>query len=280
VLLASTSDKIRLTTLTNGINVDVHASYSDQNGSTITFSRLNTLIATNTTTDVVLAPASSTVRKVKLLTVRNRDASLAQDVTVIHTDGTTAIELIKVTLSAGDVLHFDERRGFRVLDSQGRLKMRADQVIPASSPSYTIVTLGSDQTNNNAVANTIADVTGLSFAVTSGNRYWFRFLIMFTAAATTTGSRWSINGPALTSLLYKSEYSLTTSSRTINEGLSAYDNPAASNATSAATTANHAWIEGLIVPSANGTVIARFASEVAGSAIVAKAGSVLHWMQV
>lgn len=279
LLLASTSDLLRVVT-SAAITTDVHASWIDVNGSTVTPGRTNTLISTATTTTVVGSPASSTFRTVKTLTIRNRHASTAQDVTVLHSDGTNIPELIKATLSAGDALHYDEHNGFTVRDLFGRIKRRSDTLFPAATPSFTTVVLGSDQTNNNAVANTIADVTGLSFAVTNGNRYWFRFLIQFATAATSTGSRWSINGPAFSQLIYKSEYSLTTSSRTINEGLSAYDTPAASNATSANSVANIAWIEGFITPSADGTVIARFASEVTASAVVAKAGSILHWQQV
>ena len=140
--------------------------------------------------------------------------------------------------------------------------------------------LAADVTNNNGTANTIADVTGLSFSVTSGKTYNFCFVIIYTAAATTTGSRWSINGPAATSLYYHSSYSLTTTSTTENEGLSTYNVPAASNASSAATGSNIAVIEGIIKPSASGTVIARFASEVAGSAIVAKTGSYVEYKQL
>lgn len=143
----------------------------------------------------------------------------------------------------------------------------------------TVVVLGSDVTNNNAVANTIADVTGLSFAVTAGNTYYFEFVIPYTAAATTTGSRWSINGPGSPTLLnYRSEYTLTATSMTLNSA-SAYDTPAASSASSL-TTGNVATIWGIIKPSSDGTVIARFASEVSSSAIVAKAGAFLRYMQV
>jgi len=142
-------------------------------------------------------------------------------------------------------------------------------------------TLQSDVTNANASANTVADVTGLSFPVTAGRTYRFRFLIDYTSAATTTGSRWSINGPsAPTRLSYRSQYSLTTTSDTINTGLDTYDLPAASNATSAATTANVAIVEGYITPSIDGTVAARFASEVTVSAIVAKAGSAVDYHEV
>lgn len=137
--------------------------------------------------------------------------------------------------------------------------------------------LSADVTNNNAVANTIADVTGLSFSVTAGTTYKFRFVIIYTAAATTTGARFSINGPATTILHYRSENSLTATSRTFNDGLSSYNLPAASNASSAATGSNIAVIEGVITPSASGTVIARFASEVASSAIVVKAKSYVEY---
>ena len=41
-----------------------------------------------------------------------------------------------------------------------------------------------------------------------------------------------------------------------------------------------AIIWGYIKPSGNGTVIARFASEIANSAITAKAGATLRWMRV
>jgi hypothetical protein len=143
-----------------------------------------------------------------------------------------------------------------------------------------ITVLASDVVNNNSTANTIADVTGLSFSVTSGLTYKFYFTIAYTSAATGTGSRWSINGPAATFLYYHSIYSLTTTSTTSNEGLSSYNLPAACNATSAATGSNIAIIEGIIKPSANGTVIARFASEVSSSAITAKTGSFVEYKQI
>jgi hypothetical protein len=64
----------------------------------------------------------------------------------------------------------------------------------------------------------------------------------------------------------------------MNEGLAAYDLPAASNASSAATGANIAIVEGFIRPTADGNVIARFASEIAGSAIIARTGAFVEYM--
>lgn len=279
LLLASTSDLLRVIT-GQSVTVDVHASWADLNGTTVTPGRTNTPITTGTTTTVVAAPASSTFRTVKTLTIRNRHASSSVDVTVVHTDGTNAMELIKCTLSAGDALHYDEHQGFTVRDLFGRVKSRSDGLVAAAVNTINTVVLASDVTNNNATANTIANVTGLSFDVTAGETYWFYFLITYTSAATTTGSRWSISGPGSpTALRYRSDYSLTATTRTSNDGLLAYDVPAASNGTSAATGSNVACIEGFITPSGNGTVIARFASEVASSAIIARAGSMLQWMR-
>jgi len=158
----------------------------------------------------------------------------------------------------------------------GQVLMSNGSSAPGWKDSRTIVVLGSDVTNNNATANTIADVTGLSFSVTAGTTYRFEATINYTSAATTTGSRWSINGPASPTILsYTSNYTLTATSQTVNYS-STYDSPSASNATSL-TTGNIAIIKGIIKPSANGTVTVRFASEVANSAIIAKAGSTLEW---
>lgn len=146
----------------------------------------------------------------------------------------------------------------------------------SSSLSNPTVTLAADVTNNNAVANTLQDVTGLSFNVTANQTYWFRFFIVYTSAATTTGSRWTINGPAQSFLTYRSQYTLTATSLTFNEGLSAYNNPSTSNASSL-TGSNIAIVEGTITPTVGGVVVCRFASEVAGSAIIARSKSFVEF---
>jgi hypothetical protein len=115
-------------------------------------------------------------------------------------------------------------------------------------------------------------VTGLSFTAEANKTYSFRFFIVYTSAATTTGSRWSVTATSLSFLNYRSMYSLTATSRTMNEGLSAINVPAAANATSATTTSNIAVIEGVIRLTATGSVSATVASEVAASAITALGG--------
>lgn len=141
------------------------------------------------------------------------------------------------------------------------------------------VMLNSDVINNNAVANTLQDVTGLSFPVVNGKQYWFRFVILYTAQVATTGSRWTINTPTFSTLTYKSEYTLTETTITINEGLQAVNLPATSNASSLLN-GNIAIIEGILNATSAGSVIARFASEIANSAITAKVGSFVEYRQL
>lgn len=278
LLLASTADLIRVIT-GQAVTTDVHASWVDMNGSTVTPGRTNSLISTATTTAVVGSPASSTFRTVKTLTVRNRHASSSVDVTVVHFDGSNAVQMVAATLSAGDALHYDEHNGFTVRDNRGRVITRSDGLVAAAVQSLNTVILASDVTNNNGTANTIANVTGLAFPTSPNETYWFEFVIAYTSAATTTGSRWSITGPSSPTMLnYRSEYTLTATSMTVNSA-TAYDIPAAANASSL-TAGNVATLWGIIrTAGTGGDVTARFASEVASSAIVAKAGSACRWMR-
>lgn len=281
ILLTSTSDAIRVVT-TQALVTHVQASFVDLDTSTsaVTPDLENTVISTATTTTVVPSPGSGVSRTLKTLSIRNVSSTTTQGVTVEHTNGTT-VGIIEVQLAPRSSLFYDEHHGWSVRDAFGRLMTYAQGGgLPATTSAMTTVVLASDVTNNNAVANTIQDVTGLGFSVVTGETYYFKFVVQYTAAATATGSRWSITGPTATALRYSSMYSLTTTTFTFNTGLAAYDLPAASNATSAATTANTAIIEGFITPSADGTVTARFASEVASSAIVAKAGSICQYMRV
>lgn len=141
-------------------------------------------------------------------------------------------------------------------------------------PSATVLT--ADVTNNNAVANTIADITGLSVAVQAGQFYHFRAVVPFTSTLLTNGSRFSITGPASpTSLVYRSSVPTGTAAQKLNEGLTAYDLPAAAS-TDSLLTGNLAIVEGIIKPSADGTLKVRFASELAaGNSITAKVGACL-----
>jgi hypothetical protein len=238
-----------------------------------------TLINTNNTTPVSIvgSPVSNTQRVVDFISIYNAD-SVSQTLTVLFNANGTDYILWSGVLNSGERLEYHDGQGFRAFTNTGGEKVN-NTVGMIMSNTENVIVLASDITNNNAVANTIADVTGLTFAVTAGLTYWFAAIISYTAAATTTGSRWSITGPAAPTLLsFASEYPLTATTQTVNYA-SAFDIPAAANASSLLT-GNVAYIEGIIKPAANGNVTVRFASEVANSAIIAKAGSFLRWRQL
>lgn len=130
IILSSTSDKLQVVT-SAAVTVDVHASWMDYNGTTVTPSRTNSAITTATTTDVVASPGASTQRNVKSLHIRNKHASTSTGVTVKHTDGTTVVELYQTTLFAGEMLEYVEGQGFRVYDANGQPKIGGLAVDPS-----------------------------------------------------------------------------------------------------------------------------------------------------
>lgn len=117
--LASTSDILRVVT-SAAAQIEVHASWVDLNGTTVTPGRTNTPhITTATTTTVVAAPASSTVRNVKHLNITNDSAGTSCTVTVEHFDGTTAIEMMSFVLLPGENMIFNEQGRWVHRDAQG-----------------------------------------------------------------------------------------------------------------------------------------------------------------
>ena len=117
--LTSTSDLIRVTT-SAASQIEVHASYVDFNGTAVTPGRTNTPhITTATTTTVVPSPGSGVQRNIKHLNITNDHASVACVITVEHTDGTTAEELISVTLLSGENMVLGEDGRWTHYDANG-----------------------------------------------------------------------------------------------------------------------------------------------------------------
>jgi len=119
LLLTSTSDLVQLTTGTATSTIEVHASYVDVNGTTITPLRINTRITTAATTTIVASPAASTQRNVKALYITNNSAGTSCTVGVNHTDGTNNVELMQFILLPGENMTFNEEGGWRHRDKSG-----------------------------------------------------------------------------------------------------------------------------------------------------------------
>ena len=119
LLLTSTSDLVRLTTGTATSTIEVHTSYVDVSGTTITPGRTNTLVTTAATVTIVPSPGASTQRNVKAIYITNNSTGTNCEVAVAHTDGTNAVELMQFVLLPGENMGYREDGSWVHRDSQG-----------------------------------------------------------------------------------------------------------------------------------------------------------------
>ncbi|HMX92341.1 MAG TPA: hypothetical protein PLY42_13290 [Nitrospira sp.] len=119
ILLTSTSDIIRVVTSAAANSIDVHASYVDLSGTTVTPGRTNTKITTATTTTIVPSPGGSTQRNLKGLYVTNNSVGTNCTIAVQHYDGTNSVELIEVVLLPGENLGYREDGSWVHRDQNG-----------------------------------------------------------------------------------------------------------------------------------------------------------------
>lgn len=276
IVLTETTDSIKIVFDGDPVFNDpqIISCYRDITVSDYTPKRSVVTSTGTTPINIVDAPAASTQRVVDFIHVYN-GSSNPYLCTINFDNNGTLYKLFETTLKPYESLEYVEGTGFKVFDDNGNWKTSINQSNNAKTGVLKTV-LGSDVSTT---SSTIGDVTGLSFAVEANKSYWFRFVIQWEASATATGgTRWSMSGPAAPrELRFRSQYSLTTTTDSFNT-LTAYDAPATLSATSALTNANIAVVEGIFLPSASGTAIARFASE--GATITAKTGSVVFYQEI
>ncbi len=130
MFLANTSSIIRVVTGSAVSTIGVHADWVDISGSTITPGSTNTAITTATTTTVVAAPAGSTTRNVRGIRIDNNHASSSCVVTIQHFDGTTSVDIEKITLAAGESFSMAEDGEWRHLTAYGAEYEYAGPSIP------------------------------------------------------------------------------------------------------------------------------------------------------
>jgi len=251
----------------------------DTNRRTINMNR-NVATTNNTTAvDLVVAGTSPRRRQVVYLSVFNSDTALAT-VTIRFNASDTNYTMFKATIAVGERIEFAQDVGFKVFNAQGGIKNQTSQGVVIGANGWTTITLGNDVVNNNATLNTMQDVTGLSFAVTNGNAYQFIFEGCYESAIATTGSRWAVAASGSGTLVYWNEYTLAAATRTLGS-YNTNDQPAASSTTSVVGLSNRFEIKGNFIASADGTIQLRFASEIANSAITAKANMcTCDWRQI
>lgn len=129
-----------------------------------------------------------------------------------------------------------------------------------------------------AVVGTALANAGLAFPVEANVVRRFMIYGRWSPDAATTGARFALNGPALTSLVYLMRLNTTATVITQLMG-TAYDVAHTVGTAANASSSNIVIVEGLILCSAAGDVQLRSAAEVASpGAVQLRAGSsVLHW---
>jgi hypothetical protein len=139
--------------------LDVCASYVDfTTPTTFTADGQNTLITTAATTTVVGSPGGSTIRRnVTGLNIRNSHATVANTVTVKQTDGTTAVELFKCVLQAGEIVLMNEAGVWFVYDTGGGVKTGTG---PGRWRKTTVLTSGTTFTTQPGVASIFVRLLG------------------------------------------------------------------------------------------------------------------------
>lgn len=248
ILLTATTDSLEIIT-SAAVTTDVHISWMDVSGTTVTPGRTNTAITTATTTTVLAAPASSTQRNAKTINIRNKHASSSVTITVQFNQNATVFELHKVTLAAGEVLEYIEGIGFFVLGAlpQGPVLYKA---------------LLTDDTGGQLVATaqpwfpTAGGVT-----VQAGTNYNFEGLLMLATGATTHTTGTLFGGTAtITSIDYYATIR-SNANLTINTAISAIRISVATvivlNATSTAVE-TVIQVDGAVKINAAGTFIPQF----------------------
>lgn len=267
ILTNAGTDKLQVTT-SAAVTVDVHVSWMDHTISSdnVESGRTNTAITTATTTDVCATPGAGVARNVKTINIRNKHATSSVDITALYDQNGTDFELIKVTLTAGQVLQYVEGVGWYVLAATPKLfrnlRVTADFVSAVTS---------------------FADVTGLTCAVESGKHYGFQAHFYHFQNAATTGARFAIGGVAMTAMRIQALITETGSvaAAVMNANIAdvtAIDTAAVATTDGNITTPVISIMSGWFNPSAAGTFAIRAASEVAvASGLTIKQGS---WAQV
>jgi hypothetical protein len=134
----------------------IQAGYVDFTATATTPASSNLLSNGITAVTAVAAPAASTQRQLKILTVYNND-TVSVTVTVQYNDNGTNRILTKTTLAVGDTLQYVDGQGFRVIDTNGNLKNGSSSSLPPLRGLANNLKIQSDAVAPNTKVNITAD---------------------------------------------------------------------------------------------------------------------------
>jgi hypothetical protein len=120
--------------------------------------------------------------------------------------------------------------------------------------------------------------TGLSFAVTNGSYYMFRFRVLMRTTSTTVGLKFGLTVPAFTSFGAVARIPILVGSNGTSGGevQGAITASGEFLVTASAPTANLDFlcmVDGVLLPSADGTLMLQYAAETTGQTVTMRQGS-------
>lgn len=137
----------------------------------------------------------------------------------------------------------------------------------------------------NTSSETLGNATGLSFSVTSGQYYYFRFVLLVQSDNTNVGLQYATTHPSVTAYGARVSHMATSGATDIgatheHQGyLTAADAQCSASTTSEADTSLISVVEGIIIPSADGTLQLQYAVESgAGSGTVTIKQGSMGWL--
>lgn len=137
------------------VDIDVIANWIDITTAAVAEDSTLNKFTTAATADLLAAPAASTTRKIKFLSIRNIHASSSNTLTIqLNTSGTSH-RLMAITLLAGEAVVFVEGQGWIYYGADGSIKDAAVAAAP------------------NSTYRTILDVTGSHTAARVAGTYGF-----------------------------------------------------------------------------------------------------------
>lgn len=146
--------------------------------------------------------------------------------------------------------------------------------VPAGGGSVTYDHLTADEAG--ATTASLAN-TGLSFAVTNGTYYRFSFQLVWRSTSTSVGLKLGLTTPTFTAFVAGVRISLATATAlTAGEAAGSINASGGSVTAGTAEAANQdypATVEGIILPSADGTLMLQYAAETTGATVTLKRGS-------
>lgn len=184
MIIKGSSAKLEVIT-SSGADIDIQVtSYRYADGATTaTPIPDNVKITTATTTTVLAGIDDTTTQKIGFMQITNIDASLSNDVELLHysdsgVSGTAqSVRVFKVTLLAGESMTFNGRSWTHNASNFGTF-------------TPVVVSLASDQSNS---TTTPTELTGLSVVNLQPGTYVANYYIWYQNGATTTGIRFDLN---------------------------------------------------------------------------------------